>query len=101
MLYRDYFENGPRAALESAALSYLAAHYIDGVASTFTSQPPNHFTVQIVSNKYNPANFWFVIFLNEVVFRSSAHQRGTGQADGVLNTRSIFRTQRRSRAKFW
>ncbi|KAI9568602.1 hypothetical protein HD554DRAFT_2172373 [Boletus coccyginus] len=58
MLYRDYFENGPSAALESAALSYLAAHYIDGVASTFASQPPNHFTVQIVSNKYNPANFW-------------------------------------------
>ncbi|KAG6376941.1 F-actin-capping protein subunit alpha [Boletus reticuloceps] len=47
-----------RAALESAALSYLAAHYIDGVAAIFSSQPPSHFTVQIVSNKYNPTNFW-------------------------------------------
>jgi len=47
-----------RTALESAALSYLAAHYIDGVAAVFSSQPPDHFTVQIVSNKYNPANFW-------------------------------------------
>jgi capping protein alpha len=47
-----------RAALESAALSYLAAHYIDGVAAIFASQPPSHFTVQIVSNKYNPSNFW-------------------------------------------
>ncbi|KAG8214455.1 F-actin-capping protein subunit alpha [Butyriboletus roseoflavus] len=47
-----------RAALESTALSYLAAHYIDGVAAIFASQPPSHFTVQIVSNKYNPANFW-------------------------------------------
>lgn len=58
------------AALESAALSYLAAHYIDGVAAIFASQPPNHFTVQIVSNKYNPANFWFVVFALLDVFRS-------------------------------
>ncbi|KAF8550820.1 F-actin capping protein, alpha subunit [Imleria badia] len=47
-----------RAALESTALTYLAAHYIDGVAAIFASQPPHHFTIQIVSNKYNPANFW-------------------------------------------
>jgi len=47
-----------RAALESVALSYLAAHYADGVAAIFASQPPNHFTVQIVSNKYNPSNYW-------------------------------------------
>jgi len=47
-----------RAALESVALSYLAAHYLDGVAAIFASQPPSHFTVQIVANKYNPANFW-------------------------------------------
>ncbi|KAN0087430.1 F-actin-capping protein subunit alpha [Tylopilus felleus] len=47
-----------RAALESAAQSYLAAHYVDGVAAVFASQPPSRFTVQIVSNKYNPANMW-------------------------------------------
>jgi len=47
-----------RAALESASLAYLAAHYFDGVAATFASQPPSFFTVQIVSNKYNPSNFW-------------------------------------------
>lgn len=52
--------NKSSAALESAAHSYLAAHYIDGVAAIFASQPPSHFTVQIVSNKYNPANFWCV-----------------------------------------
>lgn len=58
-------KNESSAALESAALSYLAAHYIDGVAAIFASQPPSHFTVQIVANKYNPANFWFVIVLDE------------------------------------
>ncbi|KAG9315930.1 F-actin-capping protein subunit alpha [Chiua virens] len=46
------------AALESAALSYLAAHYIEGVVVVFASQPPSQFTVQIASNKYNPSNFW-------------------------------------------
>ncbi|KAH0831910.1 F-actin-capping protein subunit alpha [Lanmaoa asiatica] len=50
--------NESSAALESAALSYLASHYIDGVTAIFASQPPGHFTVQIVSNKYNLANFW-------------------------------------------
>lgn len=56
-------ENESSAALESAAQSYLAAHYVDGVAAVFASQPPSRFTVQIVSNKYNPANMWFVIHL--------------------------------------
>ncbi|KAF9220986.1 F-actin capping protein, alpha subunit [Gyrodon lividus] len=47
-----------RAALETSAFSYLAAHYIDGVAAVFAVQAPNNFLVQIVSNKYNPSNFW-------------------------------------------
>ncbi|KAF8840766.1 F-actin capping protein, alpha subunit [Paxillus ammoniavirescens] len=47
-----------RAALEASALSYLAAHYISGVTSVFAVQPSDNFVVQIVSNKYNPSNFW-------------------------------------------
>ncbi|KAF9242564.1 F-actin-capping protein subunit alpha [Melanogaster broomeanus] len=47
-----------RAALETSALAYLAAHYPDGVAAVFAVQPPINFIVQIVSNKYNPSNFW-------------------------------------------
>lgn len=66
----------PSAALESAALSYLAAHYIDGVAAIFASQPPSHFTVQIVSNKYNPTNFWFVIARRLAFRRLILHRSG-------------------------
>ncbi|GBE83221.1 F-actin-capping protein subunit alpha [Sparassis latifolia] len=48
-----------RAALESASLKYLAAHFHDGVASVFpTPGSSTRFAVQIVANKYNPANFW-------------------------------------------
>jgi capping protein alpha len=47
------------AALESAALSYLSSHYHDGVA-TVLAMSPTQFAVQIVSNKYNPSNYWFV-----------------------------------------
>ncbi|KAI6147400.1 F-actin-capping protein subunit alpha [Pisolithus tinctorius] len=47
-----------RTALESSALSYLAAHYHDGVVAIFSVQPPNQFVVQIVANKYNPSNYW-------------------------------------------
>lgn len=50
-----------RAALETCTLAYLDAHFIDGVASVFATQGnPNRFTVQIVTNKYNPVNFWCV-----------------------------------------
>ncbi|KAI0036490.1 F-actin capping protein alpha subunit [Vararia minispora EC-137] len=48
-----------RAALESATLQYLSAHYHEGNASVFaTPNTPRRFTIQIVANKYNPANFW-------------------------------------------
>ncbi|TFY75871.1 hypothetical protein EWM64_g8141 [Hericium alpestre] len=48
-----------RVALESSVLSYLVAHYHDGVASVFAT-PGNsaRFLLQIVANKYNPANYW-------------------------------------------
>ncbi|ETW81790.1 hypothetical protein HETIRDRAFT_384237, partial [Heterobasidion irregulare TC 32-1] len=48
-----------RVALESATLSYLAAHFQDGVASVFAKpRSSTSFTVQIVANKYNPSNYW-------------------------------------------
>lgn len=46
-----------RAALESAALSYLNSHYHDGVV-TVLAMSTTRFTIQIVSNKYNPSNYW-------------------------------------------
>ncbi|KAI0311546.1 F-actin capping protein alpha subunit [Amylostereum chailletii] len=48
-----------RAALELSVLQYLSAHYNEGTASVF-STPDNtsRFAIQIVANKYNPANFW-------------------------------------------
>ncbi|KDQ62571.1 hypothetical protein JAAARDRAFT_464473 [Jaapia argillacea MUCL 33604] len=48
-----------RAALESSTLTYLAAHFHDGVASVFSKTGSStEFTIQIVANKYNPSNFW-------------------------------------------
>ncbi|PCH39763.1 F-actin capping protein alpha subunit [Wolfiporia cocos MD-104 SS10] len=48
-----------RAALESASLTYLAAHYHDGVTSVFpASGSTSRYYVQIVANKYNPSNYW-------------------------------------------
>ncbi|KAG7088560.1 hypothetical protein E1B28_012541 [Marasmius oreades] len=48
-----------RSALEKSAISYLAAHFHDGVCSVFTPrEPANIFTLQVVANKYNPTNFW-------------------------------------------
>ena len=47
------------AALESASLTYLKAHYHDGVTSVFPAPDSStRFIVQIVANKYNPNNFW-------------------------------------------
>ena len=45
------------SALETATLSYLAAHYLEGVASVFVSSAET-FVIQIVANKYNPSNYW-------------------------------------------
>jgi capping protein alpha len=48
-----------RSALQASALSYLSSHYHDGVASVFSSNgSTTEFVLQIVANKYNPANYW-------------------------------------------
>ncbi|KAJ7288453.1 F-actin-capping protein subunit alpha [Mycena rebaudengoi] len=48
-----------RAALEKATLTYLSAHFHDGVTSIFSTKgSPNQFVIQIVANKYNPVNYW-------------------------------------------
>ncbi|KIJ64463.1 hypothetical protein HYDPIDRAFT_111793 [Hydnomerulius pinastri MD-312] len=47
-----------RAALDASALSYLKAHYHDGVAAVFSVPEPKKFIVQMVANKYNPSNYW-------------------------------------------
>ncbi|TFY61278.1 hypothetical protein EVJ58_g4608 [Rhodofomes roseus] len=48
-----------RAALETASITYLSAHFHDGVTSVFpTPGLATRFFVQIVANKYNPSNFW-------------------------------------------
>ena len=51
-----------RSALETATQTYLAAHFVEGVAAVFASpDAPNKFTIQVVSNKYNPNNFWCAV----------------------------------------
>jgi len=68
-----------RTALESATIAYISDHFAEGVASVFVSPPVESFSpsspvsssppssaspsasvfiIQIVANKYNPANFW-------------------------------------------
>ncbi|KAI0287971.1 F-actin capping protein alpha subunit [Russula brevipes] len=48
-----------RFALEASTLQYLSSHFNDGTASVFTtSDYETSFIIQIVANKYNPANFW-------------------------------------------
>ncbi|KAF5382767.1 hypothetical protein D9615_002936 [Tricholomella constricta] len=48
-----------RHALETAVISYLLAHFLEGVGSVFvTPGVPNRFIIQIVANKYNPTNYW-------------------------------------------
>ncbi|KAH9911499.1 F-actin-capping protein subunit alpha [Fomitopsis serialis] len=48
-----------RAALETASIAYLSAHFHGGVTSIFpTPGAATRFYVQIVANKYNPSNFW-------------------------------------------
>jgi capping protein alpha len=51
------------AALEAASLSYLKAHFTDGVTSVFSPKDGSgQYVIQIVANKYNPTNFWSVAF---------------------------------------
>jgi len=48
-----------REALEKATLAYVVDHFADGVATVFaTADSSKRFIIQIVSNKYNPSNFW-------------------------------------------
>ncbi|KAI1794825.1 F-actin-capping protein subunit alpha [Ganoderma leucocontextum] len=62
-----------RVALETAALQYLQAHYHDGVASVFpVAGSSTRFILQIVANKYNPANFWSGRWRSEYVLDTAA-----------------------------
>ncbi|KAI0693957.1 F-actin capping protein alpha subunit [Cytidiella melzeri] len=58
--YEPEVESEPfRTALETSALSYLAAHFHDGVTSILpTHGNPSRYIIQVVANKYNPSNFW-------------------------------------------
>ncbi|KAH7097857.1 F-actin capping protein, alpha subunit [Auriculariales sp. MPI-PUGE-AT-0066] len=51
-----------REALERALLAYVSDHFHEGVASVFarptSSGSGSEFVLQLVSNKYNPPNFW-------------------------------------------
>ncbi|KAF8158310.1 F-actin capping protein, alpha subunit [Crassisporium funariophilum] len=48
-----------RAALETAALTYMKAHFTDGVTTVLSpKEGATHYVMQIVANKYNPTNFW-------------------------------------------
>ncbi|KAJ6619516.1 F-actin-capping protein subunit alpha [Mycena sp. CBHHK59/15] len=67
-----------RSALEKATLTYLSAHFHDGVASIFLGKESNQFVLQIVANKYNPSNYWagrwrseYIIDLNENIVRGT------------------------------
>ncbi|ESK83084.1 capping protein (actin filament) muscle z- alpha 2 [Moniliophthora roreri MCA 2997] len=48
-----------RSTLEKATITYLTAHFHDGVCSVFAAKDSaNKFTIQVVANKYNPSNYW-------------------------------------------
>ncbi|KXN88192.1 F-actin-capping protein subunit alpha [Leucoagaricus sp. SymC.cos] len=48
-----------RSALEAATQTYLKAHFYDGVASVFSEGGGvQEFIIQVVANKYSPANYW-------------------------------------------
>lgn len=56
----NYF-GGRSAALEGSALSYLNAHFPDGVTTVLSpTEGSSHYLIQVVANKYNPTNFWLV-----------------------------------------
>jgi hypothetical protein len=56
------------AALEAASLSYLKAHFTDGVTSVFSPKDgSSQYVIQIVANKYNPSNFWSVTFTGVII----------------------------------
>ncbi|KAI0755283.1 F-actin-capping protein subunit alpha [Daedaleopsis nitida] len=62
-----------RAALETASLTYLKAHYHDGVVSVFPAQgSSSRYTIQIVANKYNPNNYWSGRWRSEYIIDTSS-----------------------------
>ena len=77
----------PSAALDSAALTYLKAHFTEGVAAVFSpKEGSDHYVVQIVANKYNPTNFWYVPFLYVVSLYSQHHFRsGRWRSEYTIN----------------
>ncbi|KAG6850736.1 hypothetical protein H0H93_009359 [Arthromyces matolae] len=70
-----------RKALETALLSYLASHYVEGVGSVFAlPEKPNQYIIQIVANKYNATNYWsgrwrseYTVDLNENKISGKIH----------------------------
>ncbi|KDQ22681.1 hypothetical protein PLEOSDRAFT_1095043 [Pleurotus ostreatus PC15] len=57
--YEPDAESEPlRGALESSTLSYLAAHYLEGVGCVYAVPDSSDMVIQIVANKYNPTNYW-------------------------------------------
>ena len=52
------------SALEAAVQVYLKAHFYDGVASVYSmNNMAREYIIQIVGNKYSPANYWCVLVL--------------------------------------
>ena len=55
-----------RSALEKAANDYINDHFYDGVTTVLSSPAKDgeglKFIIQIVGNKYNPNNFWYVVY---------------------------------------
>ncbi|KAI0771151.1 F-actin capping protein alpha subunit [Trametes elegans] len=64
-----------RVALENASLTYLNAHYHDGVVSVFsTPGSTSRYIVQIVANKYNPSNYWSGRWRSEYIVDTDTKQ---------------------------
>lgn len=83
------------AALETATVAYLAAHFQSGVASVFSvAGNADQFIIQVVANKYNPANFWYVLCTIPGEGKIHVVDAFTGQDDGALNTLLISRSVR-------
>ena len=75
----------PSAALETSTLAYLAAHFDGGVASVFSVPgSSDRFIIQIVANKYNAPNFWFVCSF--CISLPVSNRARSGRGDGDPNT---------------
>lgn len=65
-----------RSALETSTLSYLAAHYLEGVGCVYAVPDSSDMIIQIVANKYNPTNYWYADLHAFVV---SSYSRRSGR----------------------